>query len=562
MKTKVIFVHGFLGGGDTWGRFPELLKNDSELRLLNIKIVEHEYFTQIKQPFFKRFGKPKVPSISTLAKSLQTKIDHQRNPGEHLVVIAHSMGGLIARWLELENARFENELAIDLLITLATPHKGAHLAKYAKILPFVSEQVKELDAKGKIISSLISDWDSKYQLGERSNIHCLLAENDGVICDANNDEDYDTNICPRANWQTVSGVNHTEICKPAGSRDLSYSLVKNILKGFLEQENTDEVGYLYASESHCLELDESPDSQSSVTRVTPEFVEGIQKQLALLLNGAECSVLTKLNSYFALEVSLKASDHLLDLMIETEKIPEIIEFLVSDLENQPSASAGFKRQWPLSYDLCMWLLPLVVDEKWLVDNGGFNADNQKILMLPLSHGADLEMVMVRLMKGYGKANISLSTGKGLPVGAAGVDALEIFQQAPEESPDEDGYFNLLLQDIARKLKFGPDIDPLEPGSTDHERVRAAVERRLSSTHAALIYVSFGEDRNNAVASGESSLYSPSLLATKLKSHFPQIPVVTLSTDGASNSCFNCKVSSIFECLRNLMHLEPGKEPND
>lgn len=225
-QVHICFVHGFLGGADTFGKWRELLYADTELKEFGIQVHVHKYYTRATQftGFLEKFGKKrKVPAIHTLAEGLTGFINSKKDSegSSRVIVVGHSMGGIVARWAILEAVRNGEVSPIDLLITLATPHNGGELAQYAKHFSMVSVQAKELDADGPIIQALENEWADSYQLDRVQPMFAFVADQDGVITAPSNESNYNTQVCPRACWETLQ-ADHEEICKPSGLKDPRY----------------------------------------------------------------------------------------------------------------------------------------------------------------------------------------------------------------------------------------------------------------------------------------------------------------------------------------------------
>jgi triacylglycerol esterase/lipase EstA (alpha/beta hydrolase family) len=93
MKSLLIFIHGLTGNGkDTWGNFPSLIEKDA--RLGETFDVKHFEYTT------KKFDLPftdKSSPIHHLAETLEGKINNNYREYKNIILICHSMGGLIAR---------------------------------------------------------------------------------------------------------------------------------------------------------------------------------------------------------------------------------------------------------------------------------------------------------------------------------------------------------------------------------------------------------------------------------------------------------------------------------
>lgn len=146
-RVAVVFVHGFTGGPETWRNaegtlFADMLANDSDLKD-EFNFFTFDYFTKAtdifqslpiqklitKIPFVKGILgiKGKVRSNRPLAKlseELSTYLALQLGDYEEVILIAHSMGGLIAKGSILNREHDYGPVPVG-FVSIAVPHKGA-----------------------------------------------------------------------------------------------------------------------------------------------------------------------------------------------------------------------------------------------------------------------------------------------------------------------------------------------------------------------------------------------------------------------------------------------------
>jgi putative serine esterase DUF676/parallel beta helix pectate lyase-like protein len=141
-KPLIVFVHG-LGGDpyDTWGKdgrsFMELLQKDSAFADFNV--VSVSYPTSL----FKR-----DPSLAQLATSFATWLNDNFTNNTEIVIIAHSLGGVIARQgLFQSDFKNRNDQFVT-LITLASPFDGSELPDFARILDTFKMSSRQMGALG------------------------------------------------------------------------------------------------------------------------------------------------------------------------------------------------------------------------------------------------------------------------------------------------------------------------------------------------------------------------------------------------------------------------------
>ncbi|MCC7174526.1 MAG: hypothetical protein IT159_04955 [Bryobacterales bacterium] len=127
-RTPLILIHGHNGELSDWDSFLAYFTSEDQdpVRASRFRTKYKVYqFHYISDQF----------SLSQLARALRNQIDDltMATPelDKPLVILAHSMGGLLARWYMIERhsvGRFNNRPGgerVDTLITLATPHHGS-----------------------------------------------------------------------------------------------------------------------------------------------------------------------------------------------------------------------------------------------------------------------------------------------------------------------------------------------------------------------------------------------------------------------------------------------------
>ncbi len=175
-KNLVLFIHGFTGDIKTWihsngSKFPDLiLKNDYVRK--NFDVAAYEYFSLLfdvyakKQNAFKIMKslwrrrtqtKKKNIDISELSNNLKTHIRFELSQYENIFIVAHSMGGLIAKDLIVNNIMETGQTNIRLFISLAVPHLGSETATLGSLISS-NLQIDNLRPLSDCIGNLNQQW--------------------------------------------------------------------------------------------------------------------------------------------------------------------------------------------------------------------------------------------------------------------------------------------------------------------------------------------------------------------------------------------------------------------
>ena len=185
-------MHGLNGSKSTWvgekDRFIENLIKDNQINK-EYDFFTFEYYTKIFEPFsgFKKliamipgtFKSKKKKAfnigIRRTAQALSTQIALKLNHYEKIIIISHSMGGLVAK-KAFTYGDSNNLYKIAMYVSLSVPHSGSSLAKLGKKL-LRNPQLIDLSSFSEFTSILTqeySDLDPKpyslYQTGSYDHV--------------------------------------------------------------------------------------------------------------------------------------------------------------------------------------------------------------------------------------------------------------------------------------------------------------------------------------------------------------------------------------------------------
>jgi pimeloyl-ACP methyl ester carboxylesterase len=256
-QTAVLFIHGLGGSYNTWNSFSRKLNSDwSESDAFSLEY--DDYYNNIRKIPIYTFLVKNIfgESIDKLAKHLDSFIKTVCDKYKYVVLVCHSMGGLVARKyiIDLLN-RDRNIGKVKALITYATPHHGSTLANISKAfflkpMAFFSfgsfrlfSQLKDLSKNGSFINKLNSDW-SKLNISSKLDFYRVVGMADWVVNENSASFEVDDNVISCAN------KDHFSIIQPHPYiKDNALYVTYNYLRKFnetimhrnqLEEEYTNE----------------------------------------------------------------------------------------------------------------------------------------------------------------------------------------------------------------------------------------------------------------------------------------------------------------------------------
>ena len=215
----VIFVHGFTGDyKKTWGKFPDLIANDEQLD--HFDILLWGYPSQ-------KFGRN--PKIERIGAALKTEIDHLPSRYREVVLVGHSMGGLVVRAYvvnALLDGRGHDLNKIRKVVLFGVPNDGIDKADY--VPAFINAQVADMKTASDFIIELRKQWINRvYRPNKIDEYHrripslAVVGLEDRFVPEASVKAFFDE-------YETTRG-DHTEMVKPDSKNHLSFKIVKRQL---------------------------------------------------------------------------------------------------------------------------------------------------------------------------------------------------------------------------------------------------------------------------------------------------------------------------------------------
>lgn len=245
----VLFIHGFTSNNDTWVNtkgvsFPNmLLKNEVIKENFDFAYVSYDtelvqfYKTKAGISFLGRtvFGTNTVAkkslNILQLSDYISTTISLKCSDYENIIIVAHSMGGLVSKGYILKNLERNKFTKVKLLISLAVPHNGSNWAIVGKNLFRKNKQIIDMEPLSKTLHELTDKW--LWQDKGLPDTAYLIAQNDEVV-----EETSSTGREKTRQAQYFCRDNHFSITKPEDENTNSYLAVEECLIKFVKNSET------------------------------------------------------------------------------------------------------------------------------------------------------------------------------------------------------------------------------------------------------------------------------------------------------------------------------------
>jgi pimeloyl-ACP methyl ester carboxylesterase len=242
----LVFVHGFLGDAlTTWIKkdavesFPSLLATDPLLSDYDIFLFQ--YVTKDFRP----------PRIANIADQLKFAID-QHIPGKRLVLLGHSMGGLVSMHYILKLLEQSDPKAqfIAGLLIYGCPMTGVEWAKYARLMLHFGEvkvpilgwvtkvvsankQIDALTSGSEFIDSMNGKWVISVLNGGRAGVPAEQRAWFPVRVVTGNDDWVVKESSARGFYSERDWINadedHRSLVKPANRLQMTYQIAKDFL---------------------------------------------------------------------------------------------------------------------------------------------------------------------------------------------------------------------------------------------------------------------------------------------------------------------------------------------
>ncbi|MEN8259438.1 MAG: tetratricopeptide repeat-containing protein [Pseudomonadota bacterium] len=157
-KSAALFIHGFTGNSvKTWGDFPDLVVMDDALGDYDVYSWGYPSTLNLTYILTKSLWTDD-PDIKTLGSGLRTVLNNALPNYKKLVLVGHSMGGLVIQSYILEALAAQKPEGIGRItevVLFGTPSGGL---KKASPAAFLKNQIEDMAAYGSFIQTLRREW--------------------------------------------------------------------------------------------------------------------------------------------------------------------------------------------------------------------------------------------------------------------------------------------------------------------------------------------------------------------------------------------------------------------
>lgn len=214
---------------ETWGNFDALIKKDALLGG-RVETAFYVYPTALVRP--RILSRWKSLTIPDLALGLKTEIDHRFSQYDQILLVCHSLGGLVAKQLLCDQIKRSSSPRVKGVIFFATPHSGATLAAVADAISREHSHLRQLRNGSEFISDITRDWASN-DCESKLDVTYVIGGQDAIVSR--------NSAAPPGTLtiELVADKGHIEIVKPKDDGDISYLIVKDVAsKVFFGEERT------------------------------------------------------------------------------------------------------------------------------------------------------------------------------------------------------------------------------------------------------------------------------------------------------------------------------------
>ncbi len=221
--ATVIFVNGFGGRAPKdWAKMLEAIAGDRDLSSWSIDSYSMAT-DEFRLPHFSRFS-----GISLLAADLKTYIESKYPEKKPIVLVGHSLGGVVIRQYIVDMLRIGANERLDGAVLFASPHAESELRNIKSILSWRDFHLKKLCAEFEVLNAINRDWLALHA-AEKIRSVCIAGASDSIVSAVMASPYY-----PVDNIKVVADHGYFDIVEPDALEDVRYLVLKRFLSSISE----------------------------------------------------------------------------------------------------------------------------------------------------------------------------------------------------------------------------------------------------------------------------------------------------------------------------------------
>lgn len=244
-KNIIVFIHGFTSDSDTWTNsmkraLPEMLLEEDFINE-NFDVGYFNYFTKlldfkkarfsaglIRTVFGKNSNSQKNIGIKNISEHLKSSIEIYCEEYENIVLIAHSMGGLISKAFILDDLIENEDTKVKLFLSLAVPHKGSNWANIGGKLARKNPQIIDLKPLSRFLDKVNEDWIEQKDCIPKTVYY--YGQFDEIV-----EEQNAISFQVGKKYKVACNNDHFDICKPESKDSIVYRGIKRDLDELVKE---------------------------------------------------------------------------------------------------------------------------------------------------------------------------------------------------------------------------------------------------------------------------------------------------------------------------------------
>jgi hypothetical protein len=216
----VVFVHGLAGNpAKSWGKMISVCATDPAFDNYSLSC-----FSYPSKRFRIPFTSP-IARLQELARGLETELETLHSERREVILVAHSLGGLIVRQYVMNAVKSNRPFIATKLMLFAVPNTGSALAAAAKTVPWDNGVLEQLGFNSDILDMLNEDW-VRYAVETKLPVQYVVGGADTIVKPESARPFYGQD-----NVSTLVGQTHRSIVDATGIDDIRYAVLQKFALG-------------------------------------------------------------------------------------------------------------------------------------------------------------------------------------------------------------------------------------------------------------------------------------------------------------------------------------------